>query len=762
MVLLALLAIALLLWWLRPISPGLRSTAERKTAEDQIIAQFLTLEAREREAEQTVWAREMLAQQCGRIFESLWNSINAATNKWQPVGSFPVGELLLPTFGPPEQLSQGIEVFSPSRERRVLSPPERARWLQAIEQSGWRLVNTEFRHVEFDTNMSGQPAHSRFYFRAHLTNATRSERAILEGNLRVTWAPDSMHPGVTEIDATGLELRSRRGESPFVPVLEETIKPPEKSHFIDPLVLYDLDGDGQSEIILVARNLVYRQQPGGGFKQEPLCKQPVGLLFTGVLADFDGDGAADLLAAKFEGLFMFKGSAQGTFDEPGRLVWAANPRLRYAQALTCGDIDQDGDLDLFLGQYKLPYLLGQMPTPYYDANDGDPAYLLLNDGKGGLSDNTEASGLGRKRWRRTYSASFADLDGDVDLDLLVVSDFAGVDAYRNDGDGRFTEVTGEWVPETIAFGMAHTIADFNADGRLDFLMIGMNSPTVDRLNHLGLWRTGGTEDRTMRTRMTVGNRLYFARPSGGFEAVETGRQLARSGWSWGCSASDFDNDGALDVYIANGHETRRLVSDYEPEFWLHDIYVATSSNNAAANVYFQSRFNKKVGSDQTYGGYEKNRLYLNQHGTRFLEAGHLLGVGLEADSRGVVADDLDGDGLLDLLLTTFEAWPETRQTLRVYRNQLGETGNWIGFRFREEGGGASPVGVTVTVRHAGGSSKRQIITGDSYRSQHANTLHFGLGNVAQVQRVEVQWSNGGKAALQNPEINRYYSLPRVK
>jgi hypothetical protein len=378
--LLALLALVAAFWWVRRSSTRPLQGRDLQT-EDQIIAQFLTLEAREREAEQTVWAKEMLAQQCGRIFESLWDSINAATNKWQPVGSFPASELLLPAFGPPEQFSHGIEVFSPSRERRVLAPAERARWLQEMEQAGWRLVNTEFRQVEFETNATGQPARSRFYFRAHLTNATRSERAIVEGNLRVTWtvAPDSRHPAIKEIDATGLELRSRRGVSPFVPVLEETIKPPEKSHFIDPLVLYDLDGDGRSEIILVARNLFFRQQPGGGFKPEPLCKHPVGLLFTGVLADFDGDGAADLLAAKFEGLFLFKGSAQGTFDEPGRLVWAADPHLRYAQALTCGDIDQDGDLDLFLGQYKLPYLLGQMPTPYYDANDGDPAYLLLND-----------------------------------------------------------------------------------------------------------------------------------------------------------------------------------------------------------------------------------------------------------------------------------------------------------------------------------------------------------------------------------------------
>jgi FG-GAP repeat. len=63
-----------------------------------------------------------------------------------------------------------------------------------------------------------------------------------------------------------------------------------------------------------------------------------------------------------------------------------------------------------------------------------------------------------------------------DLDLVVVSDFAGVDVYSNDGKGKFTEVTATWVPDSHAFGMAHTLADFNRDGRLDLLMIGMTSP----------------------------------------------------------------------------------------------------------------------------------------------------------------------------------------------------------------------------------------------------------------------------------------------
>jgi hypothetical protein len=760
LVLLALLAVLMAAWWMRRSFSPLR--AGRETGPDsEVVARFLALEAREREAEQTIWAKEMLAQECGKVFELLWDSLNAATNKLRVLASFPVGELVIGKFNPPEKISHGIEILAPSGQTQVWTMAEWERFLEESEKAGWQLVNTEFRHIQFDTSADGQPAQSRFYFRAHLVNEASSARAMFEGDLTVKWATkqsSASHPEVEQVDATRLTLRTREGSPPFVTILNETIKPPEKSHFIDPLVLYDLDGDARSEIILVARNLVYRQRPGGGFEADQLCRHPVGLLFTGLLADFDGDGAADLAAARFEGVFLFRGSPQGRFDEPGRLAWAANPRFRYAQVMTCGDIDHDSDLDLFVAQYKLPFTGGQMPTPYYDANDGEPAYLLLNDGNGTFTDATETAGLGAKRWRRTYSASFADLDDDGHLDLLVVSDFAGVDVYRNDGRGGFADVTREWIPERHAFGMAHALADFNTDGRLDLLMIGMNSPTVDRLNHLNLRRSDAKEERSMSARMSYGNRLFHGRATGGFEQAAPGDFIARSGWSWGCSAGDFDNDGWLDIYISNGHETRRTVRDYEPEFWLHDIYAATSTNDPAANVYFLSKANNRVGNNQSYGGYEKNRLYLNRRGTAFIETGHLLGVGLEEDSRSVLANDLDGDGRLDLLLTTFEAWPETKQTLRVFRNILTETGNWIGFHLREEGGGNSPVGATVRLRHSGGVSVRQMVTGDSYRSQQANTVHVGLGSVTQVESVEINWVNGRKVTARAPAINRYHFI----
>jgi len=729
----------------------------------ELLAQFTAIETHEQQLDELTWAKERRAEQCGAIFDALWDQLNRATNQFDPLASFPVGELVVRKYDMPQELPDGLQLRQPLQAEGVWLQGEWQQFLATTKRDGWRLDHVEFRHLNFNTDTNGAPQTSRFSFRADVQNTNTIERATLEGDLLVDWVPNppGAQPVIKRLDATHVTIRSRRGPEPFQPVLNETIQRPEKWLFIDPLILYDLDGDGLSEIILAGKNLVYRRRADGQYEPGPLCQYDPGRILSAIIADFDGDGFPDLLCAKPEGLFLFRGSPRGTFDEPGRLAWAANPPLKYAQVLTCGDIDHDGDLDIFLGQYKSPYFHGQMPSPYYAANDGDPSYLLLNDGKGNFTDATESSGLAKKRWRRTYSASFVRLEGNNSLDLVVISDFAGIDLYRNDGHGHFTDTTRMSIPDPMGFGMAHALADFNVDGRLDLLMIGMESPTVERLEHLGLWRTDAGEDRTARARLTFGNRLLLARPGGGFEQTRLNDSIAHSGWSWGCSAFDVDNDGFPDVYIANGHESRASVQDYEPEFWLHDIYVGGSTNDRARDLYFQSKFTRTRGRGQSYGGYEMNRLYLNLGAASFVEAGYLLGVGLEQDCRNVVADDLDGDGKVDLLVTTLEVWPSPKETLRVYRNTLPNQGNWIGFRFREEGRGKSPVGTSVTLRYGSHSATRQIVTGDSYRSQSANTLHFGLGQAAQVERAEVRWSDGSSIVLDRPAVNQYHFVRRT-
>ncbi|HVY71641.1 MAG TPA: VCBS repeat-containing protein, partial [Verrucomicrobiae bacterium] len=379
------------------------------TSQEALVAKVVALQRSERQLDETKFAAERRAEQYGAILDQLWDAVNASSNKFEPLASFPGREWIFPNLDEPQPLPHGMTWRESRGAGERLDAAKWRAFLQAASEAGWRLEQAELRHNGIQLDAAGQPRQSRYWLSAHLLNTTQNERAMLEGDLLVEWGDG---PSVRGLDASRLRLTSRKGE-PFLQLaFDQEFQPPEKSHFIDPLILYDLDGDGASEIVLAARNVVLQRRAWDRFESRPLLARPPGPIFTGMIADFDGDGHADFLCARFEGLYLFPGSATGTIDAPGRLVWRAEPRLKYAQFLTCGDIDGDGDLDVWLGQYRLPYERGSMPSPWDDANDGHPSYLLVNDGQGNFTDGTVAAGLAARRHRRAYSGSFLDLNGD--------------------------------------------------------------------------------------------------------------------------------------------------------------------------------------------------------------------------------------------------------------------------------------------------------------------------------------------------------------
>ena len=306
--------------------------------------------------------------------------------------------------------------------------------------------------------------------------------------------------------------------------------------------------------------------------------------------------------------------------------------------------------------------------------------------------------------------------------------------------------------------MSHALADFDRDGRLDLLMMGMPSATVDRLEHSGLWRSADPTERVMRSRMSWGNRLYLAQTTGGLIETDLGVSLARSGWSWGVGVFDFENDSWPDVYVANGMESRTSVQDYESEYWLHDRFVSSGNSNRAVQVYLRGKIGRTRGQGQSYGGYERNRLFLNQQGHSFLDTGHLMGVGFQDDGRNVVAQDLNSDGKVDLVLTSYDLWPDPRLTLRVFENRITDSGHWIGFRFGEGQPGGSPVGAQIRLRVNGRERIAQVVTGDSYRIQQPAGAHFGLGEATQIDQATVMWSSGATLQMRRLPVDRYYTV----
>jgi hypothetical protein len=708
------------------------------------------LEAERRVLDETVWAQEMEALRLEAPLIDLWDRIRRSGDGWSALADFGFGEIAVARLGSWAIDESGIEMARGDIVGDPVAASDFKRRLIEWRDAGYRIDQVELRQARF---IPGIPRHSEFEFAAHLQQLERRERVIVRGRFSVRWGNDSVEDGtaVEAIQVTALELLRRSGEPAFALGLTVELHPPDEGPFADPLIVRDLDGDGASEIVLPCAGLMFRNRGQGRFTREPLG--PRQRVNTAVVEDIDGDGQDDLLAADHAGLLLFRG-ASGGFASEGHRAWTAPESLPNPYVVTLGDIDGDSDLDVWLAQYKLPYVAGQMPTPYYDANDGFPGFLLVNSGTASFEDATEAAGLAGKRFRRAYSCSFVDLDDDDDLDLLVTSDFAGVDMHWNDGRGRFTDVTDAKVDDRHLFGMAHGLGDFDQDGALDLLVIGMNLYSAERMDHLGIGPAASPDVMAMRGRMAYGNRLYFGR-RGVWAQTEMSRGIARTGWSWGVTSLDFDLDGDLDVYITNGHKSRETARDYESQFWRHDIYVATSEPDPVKDYYFQSVARRLYGAGYSYGGYEKNRLHLNRSGKSFLEAGYLLGVSMERDCRNVVSEDLDGDGAPDLIVMTYEEWPRKRHTLNLFRNVWVDRGNWIGVRLRPSTVNCV-TGSRITVRYGDKTQTRHLVTGDSHRSQHSATALFGLGKRDKLDALEIRWANGNAQRIEWPDTGRYH------
>lgn len=690
----------------------------------EVTQRFLALEAAAAEQDQTVWAPEMRALEHEQVLIELWDDLRyRPTNTFAALHSFRFGQLTFPSATASSN-SLSHQIFQSFLQGTPLTvdPASLRPLLNRWSTNGYEIEQCEFRMPGFSTTNGF--SESRVNFNFHV--ARRQEpihRLTLRGDAAITWTNAPMAtPFPVAIRVDRMELLERHGPPVFESVLSHELPLNAGLESLDPyLLIYDLNGDARPEIAFATHNNVLVNQGGGNLLPQSLVLRPRPKTHAGLFADLTGDGKTDYIVADLTGLWLFRGDGTLPFSEPPLQVWQAPDEYLNPFVLTAGDVDQDGDNDLFLGQYKLPYLEGQMPTPYWEANDGFPSFLLLNDGKGIFTDATATSGLSSKHRRRLYASSLVDLDADHDLDLILVSDFAGIDLFLNNGQGKFTDETAAKIPNRMAFGMGHSIADFNADGALDILMLGMESAVADRLDQRNLGRPEFPDHQRHRAAMSFGNRLYF-RDGDRYVENQFGAQVARAGWAWGVTAFDFDNDTDLDLYIANGHISRASAADYESHFWRHDVYAADSSHDPARNTFFGANSQRIYGQGHSYGGFQKNKFYLNERGTNYVEVAHLLDLAVELDCRNLASADLDGDGRLDLLTTTFERWPRPRQGLHIFKNGA-EAGNWVEL-FLEN----APPTFNATLQTSDGRKlNHTITTGDSYRSQHPSLVHFGLG-----------------------------------
>ena len=722
---------------------------------------LVELQKEREELDKTVFANETKAVQHEQVFITLWDRLRNE-DPLKVLNQFEFKTLIfgnLTSQESPDWGIEGITIGALNGTEKKITREQYQILINNFYDEGWRLNQSEWHHSKFIPAENNEPARSIVSCEMHCTSSKEEKRVIIRGKIKVTWSiNEGEDPTPNTIDINDLQIITRQGKKIFQEAMnaDPKIEAPRRFPRFSPIMVYDLDGDGLNEIITGGCNLIYKNQGDGKYTKKDFLLNPiVRPAEAGLLADMNGDGNVDFIGGNsVDGsLLLFLGDKKGFNKAP---IKFNIPPLQGLHALSAADIDGDNDLDLFVGQWKAPYIGGSMPTPYYDANDGYPDYLLRNDGNNIFIDITDQSGLAKKRDRRTFSASLVDLNFDTHPDLVVVADFSGLDFYINDGKGNFTDKTADFGDEKYAFGMSHTFGDWDGDGIQDLCLVGMSSTTARRLDGLGITKPGYEKYSLMRAPMTYGNRLYTRDSKGNFTQPKFTASAARSGWSWGCTATDFDLDGDTDLYVVNGHISGNSAKDYCTRFWCHDLYTGNSKPNTVLDDLFQTELLSGLGKDFSWNGFEHNAMYLNQSGKDFLNAGFLLGSAFEYDSRSVLATDMDENGTQDLIVVEYNA-KTMSQRLHIYKNTIDSDNSWIGINLADNQY-TSPVGSVITARSQSRNWSKIIVNGDGFTSQGPSRAHFGLGKIKELSEIEVVWPNGKKTILKNPKINQYHQV----
>jgi hypothetical protein len=547
-------------------------------------------------------------------------------------------------------------------------------------------------------------------------------------------------PLYREISAEAGPFRAHRA---FLPNAAKNVPIPGE-HMPPGVAVLDFDGDGREDLFVPGGdgNRLYRNRGDGRFEDVTEKAGVAGQKGEGIGAlafDYDNDGDQDLYVTYlFQPNLLYRNDGKGAFEEVGASAGVAVND--YSTSAAAIDYDRDGDADLYVLVYGPP---GKGPN--LAANNAPPNHLFRNDGNGRFTDVSKETRTNDTHWGLALQS--ADLDDDGWPDLYVANDF-GVNTYLvNQRDGTFRDFADRAKVSDPGFGMGVTVDDYDADGRLDLYVSNYSFPLNwflrDRrfpMPQFPYWLGRPFVWRRLKA-MTRGSSLFRGAADGRFERTSDEAEVWDTSWSWGSVFVDGDLDGRPDLFVVNGMVTGKKETEREIDFWNLMSYDYKKFEKGTSTTDF--------GDDSLWGRPPK-RFYRNLDGRRFAELAAVAGLESQANQRGLVVFDADGDGAPDLFATGFlsppSLWvnqnPSRAQVLAITLQGLpASKSKWRTTR--------DALGAVVTVE-AGGLRRSQVVSaGYSFLSSGSKSMFFGLGDSPRADRVTIRWPSGKSSSLRD-------------
>ena len=485
----------------------------------------------------------------------------------------------------------------------------------------------------------------------------------------------------------------------------------------------DYDSDGWLDVFVVngtvlegfprgdaPTNHLYRNQRDGTFRDVTAA---AGLTQSGwgqgaCTGDYDNDGHDDLFVTYWGQNHLYRNRGNGTFEDVTASAGLGNAKPRWGAGCAFLDFDRDGRLDVFAANY-IDFDLASAPVPESGlcrykglpvacgppGLQGGKNVLYHNTGKGTFEDVSERAGITRAIGTYGLGVSTLDFNDDGWVDLYVANDSNPSALYLNNRDGTLKDIG---VAAGCAYsqdgkpqaGMGIAAGDYDRNGTIDLFKTNFAGDTSTLYANDG---KGLCEDRTFAAGIGLNTRWL----------------------GWGVSFLDLDNDGWLDLFLVNGHvypEVERL---------------------------------------KTEGAYKQRKVvYRNLGNGRFEDISMRLGepVTTPAAGRGAAFADFDNDGDIDVVVNNMHAPPD------FFRLDLQPGAHWTTLDLVGTRSNRSAIGARVKLFADGGVQVQEVRGGGSYYSQNDLRVHFGLGPIARIDRVEIRWPNGRQEQWKEVAIDR--------